>query len=69
METGKFKQPNWEFTRNVNRQLKMEWNSPSADQDLCSNFSTDEVMAAIKTLKAGKSPVPDNLHPEFFFAP
>ena len=44
----------------------MEWNSPSTDQDLCNDFSTKEVMAAIKTLKAGKAPSPDNLHPEFF---
>ena len=43
----------------------MEWNSPFADQNLCYNFSTDEVMAAIKTLKAGKAPGLDNLYPEF----
>lgn len=34
MQNAKFKQPNREFTRNVIRQLKIEWNSPSADQDL-----------------------------------
>ena len=66
IKNGEFKQPNPEFTRNVNRQLKKEWNSPSADQDLCNEFSTNEVMATIKTLKAGKAPGPDNLHPEFF---
>ena len=44
----------------------MEWNSPSADQGLCNNFSTDKVMAAIKTLKAGKASGSDNLHPELF---
>ena len=60
MQNGKFKQPNREFTRNVNRQLKMEWNSPSADQDLCNDFLTNQVMAAIKTLKAGKARGPDN---------
>ena len=44
----------------------MEWNSPSADQDLCNDILTNEVMAIIKTLKAGKAPGPDNFHPEFF---
>ena len=66
MKNGKFKQPNREFTRHLNHQLKTEWNSLPADQDLCNNFATTEVMAAIKTLKAGKAPGPDNLHPEFF---
>ena len=66
MQNGKLKQPNREFTRNANRQLKMEWNSPSTDQNLCNDFSTNEVMVAIKTLKTGKAPGPDNLHPEFF---
>ena len=44
IKNGKFKQPNQEFTRNINCQLKMEWNLPSADQDLCNYFSTKEVM-------------------------
>ena len=35
IQNGKFKQPNQEFTRNFNRQLKMEWNFPSAYQDTC----------------------------------
>ena len=38
IENGKFKQPNREFRRNGTRQLKMEWNSPSANQDLCDDF-------------------------------
>ena len=55
MKNGKFKQPNQEFARNINRQLKLEWNSPSADQDLRNDFSTNEVMATVKTLNAGKN--------------
>ena len=47
MQNGKLNQPNQEFTRNVNCQLKMEWSSPSADQDLFIDFSTNEVMTAI----------------------
>ena len=66
MQNGQFKKPNREFTRNVNRQLKMEWNSSSADQDLCNDFSTNEVMATIKTIKAGKAPGPGKLHAELF---
>ena len=32
---------------------------------MCNNFF-QQVMAAIKTLKAGKTPGPDNLHAKFF---
>ena len=63
---GKLKNPNEQFTRQVNWQLKEEWNSPSADQDLCEQFTDDEIIAAIKSLKAGKALGADNLHLEFF---
>jgi len=66
LSNGKFKNPNKEFTRDINRQLKEAWCSPSVDQNLCSEFSADEMFSAIKTLKAGKAPGVDNLHPEFF---
>ena len=66
LNNGKFKNPNRQFTREVNRQLKEEWNSPSANQNLCEQFTDDEIIAAIKLLKAGKAPGADNLHPEFF---
>ena len=66
LKNGKFDKPNRDFTRKVNRQLKIAWNAPSTDQNLCSDFSINEIATAIKTLKAGKAPGPDNLHPEFF---
>ena len=66
LNNGKFKSPNCQFTREVNRQLKEEWNAPSADQNLCEKFTDDEIIAAIKSLKAGIALGADNLHPEFF---
>ena len=50
----------------VNLKLKEAWNFPSADQDLCNEFTIEEIMSAIKTLKSGKAPGPDNLHQKFF---
>ena len=44
----------------------MEWNVLSVDQDLCNNFSNKKIIAAFKTLKAGKAPGPDNLHRVLF---
>ena len=66
INNGKFNKPNKEFTFKINRHLKDAWNTPSADQDLCSDFSMAEVKSAIATLKQNKAPGPDSLHPEFF---
>ena len=49
----------------VNQKLKEAWNALSVDQDLTSEFTIEELVAAMKTLKPGKSPGPDNIHPEF----
>ena len=42
--------------REINRQLKEEWSSSSADQNLCEQFTDDEIIAAIESLKDGKAP-------------
>ena len=65
LKNAKFQQPNKEFTRLVNRELRAEWNSPSVDQDLCGDFTADELHSAISLLKPGKAPGPENLHLEF----
>jgi len=35
LKNEKFQQPDRQLTRDVNRQLKTEWNSRSVDHDLC----------------------------------
>ena len=50
LNNGKFKNPNRQFTREVNRQLKEESDSPSADQNLYEQFTDDEIIATIKSL-------------------
>lgn len=65
MKNGIFKREFQEFTRNAGSQRKMETISPSADQDLCNECSTNDVMAAVKILKADKVPRLDILHPAF----
>ncbi|XP_013401836.1 uncharacterized protein LOC106167580 [Lingula anatina] len=66
IENGKFPAPNKKFISKVNRELKEAWNCPTADQDLCHDFFTDELRTAIQALKLGKAPGPDSLHPEFY---
>ena len=62
---GKYTNPNKLFTYSVNQKLKEAWNAPSVDQDLTSEFTIEELVAAKNTLKPGKSAGPDNIHPEF----
>ena len=65
LSNGKYTNPNKLFTYSINQKLKEAWNAPTVDQDLTSEFTIEELVAAMKTLKPGKSPGPDNIHPEF----
>ena len=64
LSKGKYTNPNKLFTYSVSQKLKEAWNAPSVDQDLTSKFMIEELVTAM-TLKPGKSPGPDNIHPEF----
>ena len=66
VDNGKFANYDKTFTREVNSQVKRAWNSHSADANLCSDFTHEEMTTALKTLKSGKAPGLDKLHPEFF---
>ena len=63
MDNGKFANHDKLDSQLVNKHLKEAWNSPTADLNLCQDFSLAEVMEAISSLKAGKAPGPDHLHP------
>ena len=65
INNGKFKHKNTTFTRNVNTELREQNTKPSADGYLCQEFSSNEMSAALKTMKSGKAPGPDDIHPEF----
>ena len=65
LSNGKYTKPNKLITYSVNQKLKEAWNAPSVDQDLTSDFTTEELVATMKTLKPGKSSGPGNIHPEF----
>jgi len=79
LKNGKFNNPDKNFARHVNHELKDAWNAPSICRPeplqwlhnrrtyVCDQFTqTEELMSAISSLKSGKAPRPDNLYPEFF---
>ena len=50
LSNGKYTKPNKLFTYSVKQKLKKAWNAPSVDQDLTSEFTIEELAAAMKTL-------------------
>ena len=62
---GKYKNYDRDFTRKVNKELKTLLSSPSADSNLCCDFSSYEMQQAMKKLKERKAPGLDHIHPEF----
>ena len=65
INNGKFKNKNKTFTRKVNTELREQKTKPSADGYLCQEFAINGMSAALKTMKSGKAPGPDDIHPEF----
>ena len=54
VNNGKYK--SYDRDRKINNELKQAWHSPSADSDLCSDFTVTEVKSAIKSLKKANLP-------------
>ena len=41
------------------------WKVDSKDVDMSTPFTTEELVEALTSMKAGKAPGPDDIHPEF----
>ena len=65
VNNGKFKNHDKAFTRKVQERLREQRQKPSVDNQLCQAFTPAEMTTALKTLKAGKAPGPDDIHPEY----
>ena len=65
VNNGKFKNHDKAFTRKVQERLREQRQKPSVDDQLCQAFTPAEMTTALKTLKTGKAPGPDDIHPEY----
>ena len=54
-----------DFARWTSREVTSLSRAATADTNLSSDFTVEELEAAIKKLKSGKAPGRDNIHPEF----
>ena len=65
VQNGRFPNHDREFTRQVSKEYTSLWRAQSVDTDLARDFSYEELTIALKHLRHGKAPGPDNMHAEF----
>ena len=65
MQNGRFPNHDREFTRQVSKECTRLWRAQSVDTDLGRDFSYEELALALKQLRHGKAPGPDNIHAVF----
>ena len=65
MQNGRFPNHDREFTRQVSKEYTSLWRAQTVDTDLARDFSYEELTIALKHLRHGKAPGPDNIHAEF----
>ena len=65
LNNGRFPDADRDFARWTSREVTSLSRAATADTNLSSDFTVEELEAAIKKLKLGKAPGRDNIHPEF----
>ena len=65
LQNGRFTNPDRDFSRQVGREVPELWKVDSRDVNMSTPFTTGELVEALKSMKAGKAPGPDDIHPEF----
>ena len=65
LNNGRFPDADRDFARWTSREVTSLSRAATADTNLSSDFTGEELEAAIKKLKSGKAQGRDNIHPEF----
>ena len=65
LNNGHFPDAGRDFARWTSREVTSLSRAATADANLSSDFTVEELEAAIKKLTSGKAPGRDNIHPEF----
>ena len=65
VQNGRFPNLDRELTRQVSKEYSNLWRAQCVDTDLARDFSYEELTIALKHLRHGKAPGPDNIHAEF----
>ena len=65
LNNGRFPDADRDFARWTSREVTSLSRAATADANMSSDFTVEELEAAIKKLKSGKAPGRYNIHPEF----
>ena len=65
LNNGRFPDAERDFAGGTSREVTSLSRAATADANMSSDFTVEELEAAIKKLKSGKAPGRDNIHPEF----
>ena len=65
LQNGRITNPDSDFSRQVGKEVAELWKVVSKDVNVLNPFTTEALVKALKSMKAGKAPGPDDIHPEF----
>jgi len=65
VENGSYEKPARQYSISVRKAVHRLTANTHSDVNLCEEVSNTEMTQAIRNMKCGKAPGPDNIHPEF----
>ena len=60
-----FPNPDRDLSRQVGKEVAKLWKVDSKDVNISTPFTTEKLVEALKSMKEGKAPGPDDIHSEF----
>ena len=65
LQNGRFTNLDCDFSRQVGKEVAELWKIDSKDVNMSIPFTREELVEVLKSMKVGKAPGPDDIHPKF----
>ena len=65
LQNGRCTNPDRDFSRQVGKEVAELWKVNSKGVNMPAPCTTEKLVEAVKSMKAGSAPGPDDIHPEF----